>query len=112
MRLVAVEAIAGSTFSDVPFDKAVEIVKRMPKHSAVSFAGELTYPAYKHIACSYILCENDSLVVPDVQRKMIEMIKQESGREVDVRTLSSGHAPNFSQPEKVAEIIVDIASSA
>jgi hypothetical protein len=105
MRIVGVELVAKAALSDVEFQRAVDIVKTMPKHSSLSFAGELTYPGYKHIPASYIFCENDYLVVPDAQRKYIERIKVATGKEVDVHTLSTGHAPNLSAPDKLAEVV-------
>src|SRR5690349_16693282 len=99
MRIVGVELVAQAAFSDVEFNKAVGIVKEMPNHSALSFAGELTYPGYKHIPSSYVFCENDLLISPDTQRKYIERIKEATGKEVDVHTLSTGHAPNISATE-------------
>lgn len=108
MRIVGVELVAKAALSDVEFNRALDIVKTMPKHSSLTFAGELTYPGYKHIPTSYIFCENDYLIMPDVQRKYIERIKAATGKEVDVHTLSTGHAPNLSAPDKLAEVVAGI----
>ncbi|KIX01401.1 uncharacterized protein Z518_09127 [Rhinocladiella mackenziei CBS 650.93] len=110
MKIVGVEAVAQGTFPDLELDKAVEIVKMMPKHSALSFEGQLTYPAYKYIPASYIFCENDFIIPPDKQREYIERIKRESGKDVDVHTLSTGHGPNVTAPGVLANVIVDIAA--
>lgn len=110
MRIVGIELVAQAAFSDIEFPKAVEIVKTMPKHSALTFAGQLTYAGYKHIPASYIFCEKDLLVVPDVQRKYIERIKTATGKEVDVHNLSTGHAPNTSAPDQLAEVLVAIVA--
>jgi len=112
MKIVGVDLVAHAAFSDMPFDKAVDIVKEMPRHSALSFAGELTYPGYKHIPSSYIFCEKDALVLPDSQRKFIERISEATGKEVDVHTLSSGHAPNISATEELAQVLVEVARAA
>jgi hypothetical protein len=112
MTLVGVEPCAQGTFSDMEFDKAVELVKLMSKHSALSFAGQLTYPAYKYIPASYIVCEGDFIITPEKQQKFIERIKTESGKEVDVHTMSTGHCPNVTQPDELARVIVRIAASA
>jgi hypothetical protein len=111
MRIVGVELVAQAAFSDIEFNKAVEIVKEMPRHSALSFAGEVTYLGYKHIPSSYIFCENDFLISPDAQRKFIERIKEATGKEVDVHNLSTGHAPNLSAPDKLAQLLVDIVAA-
>lgn len=111
LRLVGIELCARGTFPDLEFDKAVELVKVMPRHSALSFAGQLTYPAYKHIPASYIVCENDFIITLDKQRKFIERIKAESGKEVDVHTLNTGHCPNVTAPEELVKVIISIAAS-
>ena len=111
MRIVGIDLVAQAAFSDVDFPKAVEIVKTMPKHSALSFTGQLTYAGYKHLPTSYIFCEKDFLVAPDVQRKYIERIKAATGKEVDVHNLSTGHAPNTSAPDQLAEVLVAIVAS-
>ncbi|KEF56797.1 uncharacterized protein A1O9_06987 [Exophiala aquamarina CBS 119918] len=111
MRIVGVEAVAQAALSDVQFDRAVDIVREMPRHSALSFAGELTYPGYKHIPSSYICCENDCLVSPEIQRKYIDRIREATGKEVDVHNLDTGHAPNISATEKLAQLLVDVVGA-
>jgi len=108
MRIVGIELVAKAALSDVEFQRAIDIVTIMPKHSMSTFTSELTYPGYKHIPASYIFCETDCLVLPDTQRKYIERIKGATGKEVDVHTLSTGHAPNISAPDKLAEVVVGI----
>lgn len=109
---MGIEAAAKGTFNELPLEKAVDLVKMMGRHSALSFAGCLTYPAYKHIPSSYIFCENDFIIPPDKQREFIDRIKKAIGKEVDVHNLGTGHCPNVTAPEQVAKVIVDIASSA
>ena len=111
MTLVGIELCAQGTFPDLELDKAVELVKLMPKHSALSFAGQLTYPAYKYIPVSYITTAGDFIISPEKQQNFIQRIKTESGKEVDVHTMTSGHCPNATQPDELAQIIVRIAAS-
>ncbi|OAL39241.1 hypothetical protein AYO20_01559 [Fonsecaea nubica] len=111
LRLVGVETIAKATFPDLDFDKAVAVVKTMSRHSALSFASKVTYPGYKHVPVSFIMCANDMIVPPDLQRGYIDMIQRESGRDVDVHTLDTGHCPNTTAPDQLAKLIVDIAAA-
>ncbi|EXJ69546.1 uncharacterized protein A1O5_07582 [Cladophialophora psammophila CBS 110553] len=111
-RLVGIETIAQATFPDLELDKAVAVVKHMTRHSAVSFAGEITHAGYKHVPVSYIVCENDMIIPPEMQRGYIEKIQRESGRDVDVHTLNTGHAPNTTAPDQLANVIVRIAAAA
>jgi len=107
-----IERSAEFTFSDLPFDEAVQMVKKMPKHSYPSFLGPLTYPAYKYIPASYIVCERDMIIPPPAQREFIEFIKKESGQQVDVIALDAGHCPNASVPKDVAEAVVKTVGGA
>ena len=112
MRIVGVEPIAKATFPELEVDKAIEWIKRFPRHSAPSFNGRLTYAAYKYIPASYILCENDFLIPPDTQREYIHRIETESGKAVDVHTLNTGHCPNVTAPDELAKVVANIAASA
>ena len=80
-----------------------------PRHSAISFAGELTHAGYKNVPVSYLLCEGDRCVPPDVQRKGIETIEKASGSKVDVTSVAADHAPNVSAPQTVVNWIVKMA---
>lgn len=110
MSLPFAEMVAGTTFSDVQPEKALELANLMAKQSLLSFQGNLTYAAYKHIPCSFIYCENDMVIVPEKQQKFIDRIKTESGKEVDVHKLSTGHCPNSSSPDELVKTIVKIAT--
>ena len=112
MNLIDFRASAQDAFPDLDSAVAVEILKRMTQHSALSFAGELTYPAYKYIPTSYILCERDKTIPPSMQEKFIEKIKTESGKEVNVHKSDTGHCPNITEAEKLAHVIVEISSLA
>ncbi|OCL12607.1 alpha/beta-hydrolase [Glonium stellatum] len=95
------------TLSDLPEAEALAWAERTPQHSAVSFTGELTYPAYKYIPVSYIVCEADKILTPSFQREMVGRIAKESGRDVDVHVCNTGHCPNLSAPEVVVELVVN-----
>jgi len=112
MRIVGIDAAAKATFPELEVDKAIALVMSFSRHSALSFKGELTYPGYNYVPTSYILCEKDSNMTPAIQRQYIDRIETESGNDVDVRTLNTGHCPNITAPEKLAQIVVDIARSA
>lgn len=102
----AIEESARLTFSDLPFEEAVEWVRKMPYHSAASFTGKLTYPGYKYVPVSYIFCEKDRILPPEFQRSCIETIEEESGRKVDVHNLNTAHCPNASAPDELAKVVI------
>lgn len=111
MRLINLALVAQATWPDLEFEKALAIAQNMPQHSALSYAGELTYAGYRYIPASFIVCENDLIVPPDTQRKYIETIKDATGKEVDVHSINSGHGLTPSSTDKVANIVVEIAKT-
>jgi hypothetical protein len=106
MSHVSISTSAAITFSDLPKEEGEAWVKKMPHHSATSFAG---YAAYKDIPVSYLLCEEDLVIPAKVQRDEIELIEKESGKKVDVMGIKTGHCPIASAPEKVIDWILDMA---
>ncbi|KAF4304466.1 hypothetical protein GTA08_BOTSDO07511 [Botryosphaeria dothidea] len=106
------ELSAKYTFSDLPFEDGLALAKQMPHHSAISFNGKLTYPAYKDVAVSYITCTQDFCVPLELQRSMIQLIEKESGRKVHVQELVSGHCPMSSRPVDTAKLITTAVEQA
>jgi pimeloyl-ACP methyl ester carboxylesterase len=100
--------IGPATFSDLTPDLAIEWAKKFTSHSLPSFSGELTYPAYRHIPTSFIFCERDLILSPDIQRATIAFLESERGGEgtVDVVKLDAGHCPSVSVPQETAAAIV------
>lgn len=99
---------ATHTFSDLPFDEALELAKQMPEHSTPSFREPLTYPGYNDVEVHYIVCEQDQIIPPQFQRAMIEGVKASSGKEVAVHSFDSGHVPTVSQPDNVSKVVKEI----
>jgi hypothetical protein len=56
---------------------------------------------------AYICCTADDCISPVAQKAMVE----HSGVGWDVRELKSGHSPQLSMPEKVAELVQEWATS-
>ncbi|KAI0399120.1 Alpha/beta hydrolase fold-1 [Xylaria palmicola] len=104
------ERSAAAAFSDLPRDDALRWQAQFALHSAVSFTNPLTHAGYKDIPVSYLLCEEDLVVSPEIQRREIEMVERETGRKVDVTSIKAGHCPNLSVPEKAVAWLLDVAS--
>lgn len=96
------------TFSDLSPDLALEWGQKLTTHSLPSFNGKLTYPAYRHIPTSFIFCERDLIISPDLQRATISFLEGEKGGEgsVTVVRLDTGHCPNVSVPQETAAAIL------
>lgn len=62
---------------------------------------KVTYPAYKHIPSTYLLCEKDNAIPLAAQEGML------AGTDVkfDVERCAAGHSPFLSMPEFVAEVV-------
>jgi pimeloyl-ACP methyl ester carboxylesterase len=101
---------AAGVCNDLPWDQAYENALNFAHQSGASFLEGVTQLAYKDIPASYIFCENDLIVAPELQTKFIKNIADATGKEVEVVRLSCGHCPNWSIPEKVAEVVGDLAT--
>jgi hypothetical protein len=91
-------------FNDLPESEGRKLAALMPGHSALTFAGKLTYPAYHHVPATYILCQKDDIIPPEVQRRFIETMKEKNDH-VDVVEVDSGHCPNNSRTGFVVEVV-------
>lgn len=95
--------------NDLPYAQAYEAALLIPHHSAVSFRNEVTQASYKDIPLTYILCERDLIIPPEMQQRFIGNVEKVSGKKVDVRKIDSGHCPNWSRPEDLLKLIVEAA---
>ncbi|KAJ6470527.1 Alpha/beta hydrolase fold-1 [Mycena sanguinolenta] len=62
---------ARSNYSEMSPEEASVWASRMREHVAASFSQKLTYAAYKDIPVSYLFCEEDMGVVPELQNQII-----------------------------------------
>lgn len=89
-------------------EEAVGWIKQMPKHSAVSFGDALTYEGFKDVPVSYLFCEEDLCIPPEVQQAGIDMIEKRSGRKVDVTEVKADHCCNISAPKETVDWLVSV----
>ncbi|KAJ7793711.1 Alpha/Beta hydrolase protein [Mycena olivaceomarginata] len=93
-------------FSDLPHEEGLAWASKMPNHSAISFGQKLTYAAYKDIPASYLFCEADKCVTPEVQNRIIAAMESEmGGKTVDRHSVKADHAVNVTQPKAMASVI-------
>ncbi|KAK7044431.1 AB hydrolase-1 domain-containing protein [Favolaschia claudopus] len=92
---------------DLPFDEAFAIASKLPDHVAASYTQPITYAPYKDIPSSYLFCENDKLIVPELQEKMIAGMESEMpmGTKVDRHSVKADHGIVLSQPKAVVEVV-------
>ncbi|KAI0550675.1 alpha/beta-hydrolase [Xylaria curta] len=103
------EGQAYKCFSDIPKEDALHWHGQFALHSAVSFGNPLTHAGYKDAPVSYLFCEEDLIISPEIQKREIEMIETETGGKVDVTSVKAGHCPNVSVPEKTVDWILHVA---
>lgn len=106
------EAARGVFADDLTIEEGKEMLKQMPLHSTASFRGKLSYPGYKYVPVSWVLCEKDVILTPKFQQGCIDMIEKESGNKVHVVKLNTGHGPNHSHPKETAHAIVEAIEKA
>jgi pimeloyl-ACP methyl ester carboxylesterase len=98
----AVVALYGDcSEADVEFALA-----RLCPQSAASFGQPLTGAGWHDIPATYVVCAEDRAIVPEFQRAMA------TARATTVVELHASHSPFLSQPEAVAELLVELARDA
>jgi pimeloyl-ACP methyl ester carboxylesterase len=79
-------------------------VDRLVPHSTAAFTGQITTPAWKTVASTYVVCTDDQAIRPEVQRFF-------AGRCTNTVELTASHSPMLSMPGRVAEILRVAAES-
>ena len=94
----AVEAFyADCSDADVEFALA-----RLCPQSATSFGQPVRAAAWRTIPSTYVICHDDRAVSLGFQRAL-------ASRTTDVVEMSTSHSPFFSQPSRVADVLVELA---
>ena len=76
-------------------------VKMLKTHSYRTFASKATYAGWKHVPCTYLLCEKDNAIPIDAQKGMVEAAR-EAGADMKAETVNASHSPFMSIPEEMA----------
>lgn len=103
--LVKEDEIQNAFAHDIPeeaFNNAKPYI--MPEPSApLMYKLEITEENYGKIPKYYIECTEDRAIPLEIQRAMY------NGNVLKAYSINSSHTPNFSQPEKLADILLDIS---
>jgi pimeloyl-ACP methyl ester carboxylesterase len=86
-----------SICADVPFDRAEPFLRRVRPHSIASVAAPSSAPDRTH-PVTYVLCEDDACLPLEAQEAMAAAADH-------VERLPSSHAPMFSGPDELAELL-------
>ena len=85
-------------------------VGKMTAHSAASFGDALTHAGYKDVQVLFLMREEDPVIPAGRQSRMVDLVEQESGREVDVTRIPAGQAPNITATQAVVDCIIHVAN--
>ena len=88
-------------YADVDDGVASTSADRLGHQSIASFSAELTAAAWREVASTYVLCEQDRAIPPPAQEAMAQ-------RTGTVHRLDSSHSPFLSMPERLAGIIESV----
>ncbi|KAK8041774.1 alpha/beta-hydrolase [Apiospora rasikravindrae] len=97
---------ARTMYSDLPEDEAEHWAAKTIDQSLGVQGTPLTRAAYRYVPSTYVVCENDQAVPPQVQ----EMFGNNAG--AALLRLDSGHSPMLSKTDELAGMITDVAHQA
>ncbi|KAL7782517.1 Alpha/beta hydrolase fold-1 [Trichoderma ceciliae] len=94
-------------YNDLPESHRNIYVSKLTHQAKPSFYTPLTYPAYREVSVSYLLCEQDNAIPLVAQQGMAGI----GGRGVTSYYCSASHSPMLSMPGKVVEVILATAGT-
>ncbi|KAL3488562.1 alpha/beta-hydrolase [Aspergillus germanicus] len=97
---------AATLYSDLPDAEAKLWESRLIPQSYKVQTTPVTRAAYEYIPSTYLVCENDKAVPPELQRMFAGMANAEVG------TCDAGHSPMLSQPGTLVGRIAGVVDSA
>ncbi|KAF7540862.1 hypothetical protein G7054_g1097 [Neopestalotiopsis clavispora] len=100
--------LAELSFNDMPKEQGEQWAAKLGNHSSASFASPLTYQGFKDVPVSYLFCEHDLTIPPEIQQAGIDMIEKITGDKVDVTRIDSDHCAPASDTQKVVDWIVNV----
>lgn len=82
--------------------------------AAVSQVDPLTWAGYKDVPSTYIVTTKDQALSVDRQRGYIDVLKEcaPDASGLEILEIESGHAPNASKPEELAQLLKGIVERA
>ncbi|MFJ7497282.1 alpha/beta hydrolase [Streptomyces sp. NPDC097727] len=93
---------AVTLYNDVPEDKRDAALARLLPQTALSFAEPVRQAGWKTLPTSYVVCDDDRSLPPSYQEPFAE-------RTGATYHLPSGHSPLLSMPDKLADLLEQIA---
>lgn len=99
-------------YSEVSQEDAAPAIALLEPMAVSAFHTPTRYAGWKDysIPCTYIVCQGDKAVTPTMVRTYIDRL-QSGGAEVSVDSIDAGHCSHYTDPGKVVDVVIRIASS-
>ncbi|KAK8430146.1 Alpha/beta hydrolase family-domain-containing protein [Phyllosticta citricarpa] len=89
-------------YNDLSRADADRWAAKIQHHSYRTFYSRVTYPAFKDVPSTYLVCEADNAILLEAQESMLEKVGK---GKFDVERCSAGHSPFLSMPELTSDVI-------
>jgi pimeloyl-ACP methyl ester carboxylesterase len=89
-------------YNDCPADDAAAAAAKLEPQLEESFMQPLRSVAWREVPTTYVICDQDNAIPVFAQEHMAQ-------RAGDVRRLDASHSPFLSMPDRVVEIIAELA---
>lgn len=102
------EALRAALYADIPHEAAQAAISLLGTDAPVGIAAEpisVTRERFGSLPHTYLVCTDDRLVRPALQRKIISDIDGVSVSATRTVELASSHSPFLSRPQQVAEVV-------
>ncbi|RMZ88208.1 hypothetical protein DV736_g4567, partial [Chaetothyriales sp. CBS 134916] len=80
---------------------AEEVVKTLKTHSYQTFFSKITYPGWKYVPSTYLLCAKDAALPLALQQAMVDQARK-MGADMETVDIDASHSPFLSMPEEMA----------
>lgn len=98
------EISAPLLYNDLALADAIEMVKQMGLQSLHCFGQGTTYEPWRSLPTGYVYCKQDKAYPLEVQHSIVEEIEREAGNSIQVYECDSGHYPNITDVDALANI--------
>ena len=79
-----------------------------PTIPTAALKSPVTYLAYQHYPCTFLVCKNDNVILAAAQREAA----MASGNEFRFESCDAGHLAYINQPETVLRVVEKMAAAA
>jgi pimeloyl-ACP methyl ester carboxylesterase len=99
------ERAAAVGYADCDAETRANAIARLRPQVAAPFLDPVPAAAWREIPATYVVCTEDQSLPVELQRDLF------APRAGEVLELASSHAPFFSQPERVADLLAECAAT-